>query len=568
MTGRAQHDPIDVDARRSAFDGALVGLALLSSDGSTVVAANPALHALLARPSGSLDGAPSTDLATGPSSLHSGIRVWRRADGVEIDVRVRRSGDTLVVEAVDPNEAAHSEANRDVMAEAGLGEWRWDRASGYVTLSHRAARILGQPPGRSVTWGVLRPFLIEPERVALLVEQAVTSLEPYRFETRLAIEGRGVVVQVSGQALTDENGAFTGMVGVVQDITTRIETRSELQAHDHRLRAATAVARLGIFEWHMLDDHAVWENDRMFEIFGHAPEDGTIGKTEFLNGILHPEDRAEVRKAISAALREDRDLHISGRIRRKSDGAWRTIDMAGRFERDAPDRLPRRLIGVVADVTDRRLAEERQTLLIRELHHRVKNTLATVQAIVGSTARTATDIDSFYEAFVGRIKSLAHTHSVLTEATWQTASLTGLLVNELRPYAEVAEAGGEDGRVVLEGQPIDLPSDIAVPIGMAIHELTTNAAKYGALSNRTGRVTVAWDLEPGGPAGTLRLTWRETGGPPVQPPRRQGFGSRLLQRVLITQVQAEVTTDYAPDGFSLTMRAPLPKRNASLNPLA
>ncbi len=568
MTGRAQHHPIDVDARRSAFDGALVGLALLSSDGNTVVVANSALHALLARPSGSLDGAPSTDLAAGSSSLHSGIRVWRRADGVEIDVRVRRSGDTLVVEAVDPDEAAHSEANRDAMADAGLGEWRWDRASGYVTLSHRAARILGQPPGRSVTWGVLRPFLIEPERVALLVEQAVTSLEPYRFETRLAVEGRGVVVQVSGQALTDENGAFTGMVGVVQDITTRIETRSELQAHDHRLRAATAVARLGIFEWHMLDDHAVWENDRMFEIFGHAPEDGTIGKTEFLNGILHPEDRASVRKAISAALREDRDLHISGRIRRKSDGAWRTIDMAGRFERDAPDRLPRRLIGVVADVTDRRLAEERQTLLIRELHHRVKNTLATVQAIVGSTARTATDIDSFYEAFVGRIKSLAHTHSVLTEATWQTASLTGLLVNELRPYAEVAEAGGEDGRVVLEGPPIDLPSDIAVPIGMAIHELTTNAAKYGALSNRTGRVTVAWDLEPGGPAGTLRLTWRETGGPPVQPPRRQGFGSRLLQRVLITQVQAEVTTDYAPDGFSLTMRAPLPKRNASLNPLA
>jgi two-component sensor histidine kinase len=103
---------------------------------------------------------------------------------------------------------------------------------------------------------------------------------------------------------------------------------------------------------------------------------------------------------------------------------------------------------------------------------------------------------------------------------------------------------------------------------MAIHELTTNAAKYGALSNRTGRVTVAWDLEPVGPAGTLRLTWRESGGPPVSPPRRQGFGSRLLHRVLITQVQAEVLTDYAPDGFSLTMRAPLPVRNTSLNPLA
>jgi two-component sensor histidine kinase len=187
---------------------------------------------------------------------------------------------------------------------------------------------------------------------------------------------------------------------------------------------------------------------------------------------------------------------------------------------------------------------------------------------VGSTARTASGIESFYEAFVGRIKSLAHTHSVLTEDTWQTASLANLLRNELRPYAEVSVQGGAEGRISLEGPAIDLPSEIAVPIGMAIHELTTNAAKYGALSNRTGRVAVAWSLEPGGPAGILNFSWRETGGPPVQPPSRQGFGSRLLQRVLITQVQAEVETDYDPGGFALTMRAPIPPRNDSLNPLA
>ena len=103
---------------------------------------------------------------------------------------------------------------------------------------------------------------------------------------------------------------------------------------------------------------------------------------------------------------------------------------------------------------------------------------------------------------------------------------------------------------------------------MAIHELTTNAAKYGALSNRVGKVAVAWSLEPGGTAGSLKFSWRETGGPQVAPPSRQGFGSRLLQRVLITQVQANVVTDYAPGGFSLTMLAPLPQRNDSLNPLA
>jgi PAS domain S-box-containing protein len=572
---RADHEPAG-DPRRAAFDGAPVGLAVLSADGCAVLAANGALHDLLGWPRGALDGRPAADLLVGEAGqgegVRDGIHPWRRADGTLIDVRVRRAGTTLAVEAVDADEAARSEANREALSAAGLGEWRWDRATGILTLSRRAARILGRPPGRSVTWDALKPSLAEPERVSEIVDAAAARGEPCRFDTRLDVDGRAVIVRVHGQAVRGPNDGPglepAGMAGVVQDITARVEARDEVLSRDQRLRVATAAAELGVFEWHMLDDHAIWENERMYEIFGHAPEDGTIGKNEFLNDILHADDRAAVRQAISAALREDRILRVSGRIRRRSDGAWRTIDMAGRFERDAPDRLPRRLIGVVADVTDRRLAEERQTLLIRELHHRVKNTLATVQAIVGSTARTATDIDSFYEAFVGRIKSLAHTHSVLTEATWQTASLNGLLVNELRPYAEVTEAGGADGRISLDGPAIDLPSEIAVPIGMAIHELTTNAAKYGALSNRTGRVAVSWALEEGGPAGTLRFSWRETGGPPVQPPRRQGFGSRLLQRVLITQVQAEVVTDYAPGGFSLTMLAPIPQRDASLNPLA
>lgn len=164
--------------------------------------------------------------------------------------------------------------------------------------------------------------------------------------------------------------------------------------------------------------------------------------------------------------------------------------------------------------------------------------------------------------------SLAHTHSVLTEDTWQTADLRGLLVNELKPYAEADEGALLDARVRLDGPPVDLTSEIAVPIGMAIHELTTNAVKYGALSARAGRLAVTWELLPQGPNGTLRFDWRESGGPPVAPPRRQGFGSRLLQRVLTTQVQAEVTTDYPPEGFRLTMLAPMPERNEALNPLA
>ena len=560
------------DLRSAAFEAAAIGLAVLTGDRGRIRDANPALCALLGHAPGGLAGRPLTAIGPDPESIQPGIRRWTRADGSTVDVRVRGAGTTLVVEGVDPDEAARSEENREALLAAGLGEWRWDRASGRINLSRRAAQILGHRPGETVTWAGLRAAMpdAEAERLAQSVRAALTEGGAFAFEGTLARAGDGqpVIVATRGQATRGPDGSVGGLAGVLQDITTRVQARDDLIARDQRLRVATSIARLGIFEWHMLDDHAIWENERMFEIFGRVPSDGTIGKTEFLDDVLHPDDRGAARQAISRALREDEILHVTVRIRRKSDGIWRTIDLAGRFERDAPNRLPRRLIGVVADVTDRLRAEERQALLIRELHHRVKNTLATVQAIVGSTARTASSIESFYEAFVGRIKSLAHTHSVLTEATWQTASLRNLLVNELRPYAEAEAEGSADGRITLDGPEIDLPSEMAVPVGMAIHELTTNAAKYGALSNRRGRVAVRWSLEPGGKAGILHFAWRESGGPAVQPPRRQGFGSRLLQRVLTTQVQAEVTTDYAPDGFALTMVAPIPARNEALNPLA
>ncbi|MEA1831443.1 HWE histidine kinase domain-containing protein [Methylobacterium durans] len=560
------------DLHRAAFEEAAVGLAIVSPAENRILDANRHLCRLLGYEPGHLTGLPLSELVARPFTSE-GLQSWRGADGRAVEVRVTRSGAagrTLVVEALDPDEAVRAEQNREALTAAGLGEWRWDAGSGRITLSRRAAQILGHPPGPSLTWRALRAGLSEAERARIggLVRDGLAQGRASFFESRIVrSDGREVIVGVRGQPLAGPEGELSGMVGVVQDITTRVEARDALLGREQRLRVATSLARLGIFEWHMLDDQAIWENERMFEIFGRTPEDGSVGKTEFLNEVLHPDDRKPVRGAISAALREEGILHVSGRIRRKSDGAWRTIEMAGRFERDAPNRLPRRLIGVVADVTDRRLAEERQSLLIRELHHRVKNTLATVQAIVGSTARTASSIESFYEAFVGRIMSLAHTHSVLTEDTWQTASLRSLLVNELKPYAEGPMDGGADGRVTLEGPPVDLASEIAVPIGMAIHELTTNAAKYGALSTRGGRVAVSWSVQPGGRAGILHFAWRESGGPPVEPPRRQGFGSRLLQRVLTTQVQAEVTTDYAPEGFSLTMLAPLPPRNEALNPL-
>ncbi len=565
------------DLHRLAFELAATGLAILSPDGRSIVSANTHLCSLLGHPPGALLDRPLTDLGEVAHPLPDGIRFWRRADGAALPVRVRASGQAsaalrvIVVEPVDEDEIVRAEQNRDALTAAGLGEWRWDRASDLLTLSRRAAHILGHTPGEALAWADLRARIEAGDaiRIERQMREAAIAGQRYAIEFRVGhgIEDRLVWVSARGQAIQAPDGSAPGMVGVIQDVTTRIADRDALRDREQRLRIAASLADLGIFEWHMLDDRAIWENERMFAIFGRDPEDGPVGKREFLDSLLHPDDRAAVRQAISDALRDDAILHVTGRIRHAGDGTWRIIDLAGRFERDAPDRLPRRLIGVVADVTDRRIAEDRQNLLIRELHHRVKNTLATVQAIVSSTARNATSIDSFYQAFVGRIVSLAHTHAVLTGATWQVASLRDLLANELRPYADdVPDI--PDARVTLTGPSVELSSEIAVPIGMAIHELTTNAAKYGALSTGSGRVAVTWDVEPDGANGTLRFAWRERGGPPVKPPSRQGFGSRLLQRVLTTQVRAVVEIEYPPEGFRLTMRAPLSARNDALNPLA
>ena len=146
-----------------------------------------------------------------------------------------------------------------------------------------------------------------------------------------------------------------------------------------------------------------------------------------------------------------------------------------------------------SDVTDRVQAQERQALLIRELHHRVRNTLATVQAIMGSTARASGSIGEFQHAFAGRINSLAKTHALLTEDHWQTVPLRDLLAAELDPYDD-----GTSKRIILDGPAIELPSAMAIPLGMAVHELTTNSAKHGSLSEFGGSVQITWAIQSTG----------------------------------------------------------------------
>jgi two-component sensor histidine kinase len=222
-----------------------------------------------------------------------------------------------------------------------------------------------------------------------------------------------------------------------------------------------------------------------------------------------------------------------------------------------PIKSPIREVNEVSEVLvgaseERKRAEERQALMVRELHHRVKNTLSTVQAVVSSSARTAETIEAFREAVVERIGSLARTHTLLVNNAWGGASLRAILEAELEAYDDP-----DHKRIRLTGPDIHVPDDIALAIGMTVHELTTNAAKYGALSQPTGTLAVQWDIAPDGDRRALQLHWQERGGPTASPPTRKGFGSTLVERVLRTQLGGEVVTDYAPEGLTVSIKAPL-----------
>jgi two-component sensor histidine kinase len=196
--------------------------------------------------------------------------------------------------------------------------------------------------------------------------------------------------------------------------------------------------------------------------------------------------------------------------------------------------------------------QARQSLLVRELHHRVRNTLAMVQALVRATGRSASSMDEFYDGFSARMASLAHTQSLLTEDYWQTARLRDMLTNELQPFRN-----GHADQIVLEGPPLELAADLAIPIGMVLHELTVNSVKYGALSVPRGQLTVRWDAKHVHGKRKLHLDWRESGGPAVELPKRRGFGSTMLERVLPAQAEADVRINFDAAGLHVQLEAPL-----------
>ena len=206
-------------------------------------------------------------------------------------------------------------------------------------------------------------------------------------------------------------------------------------------------------------------------------------------------------------------------------------------------------MGVVfRDITDRKIAEEQRDLLVKELEHRVKNTLSIVQSIAAQTFRNSGVDAAVQRAFEARLITLSNVHGVLTQRGWDSADLNDVVSSALRPHAAL-----ERDRFTVTGPALRLGPKSAVALSMAVHELCTNAIKYGALSAESGHVDIDWREEN----ERLRWQWRERGGPPVAQPSRTGFGSRMIERALATQLSGAVTIDYRASGLVCTIDAPM-----------
>jgi PAS domain S-box-containing protein len=241
---------------------------------------------------------------------------------------------------------------------------------------------------------------------------------------------------------------------------------------------------------------------------------------------------------------------VSGR---RSDGTTFPLELSIAEWRDGDHRF---FTGVMRDVTDRRRAEELQRLMINELNHRVKNTLATVQSVAGQTLRNADDLEGARESLTRRLLALAQGHDILTRESWDGADLADIV-------DAVVAAHGEAERFCVDGPTVRLAPKATLALSMALHELMTNAAKYGALSHPDGQVRLTWRRIEDAPGERLQLRWEEADGPPVTEPTRQGFGTRLITGGLARELGGSVALDYRPAGVICEIDAELARTGQS-----
>jgi PAS domain S-box-containing protein len=356
---------------------------------------------------------------------------------------------------------------------------------------------------------------------------------------------------------------FDGVAVLLRDITRRVVAERALATSEEHLRRALNGADMGHWRWEA-DTDRMFMSDRTLSLYGLGPEHQGLHRPEIRRLVIHPDDIPVVRTDADTAHAEQTQYETEYRVRH-GDG-WRWMRVMG-----GPYVVDGKLVGVhglVQDIHERKLADERlraeidereraqqrQLLLIHELNHRVKNILAMVQAIASQTLSSAPNPEAARHALELRLIALARAHDVLTRESWDGAELSDIVAGAVAPHE--AEPGH---RFRTGGPRVRLAPKTAVTLAMALHELATNAVKYGALSTPGGWVTLGWTATPAKGGLDLDLNWAEHGGPPVSPPERRGFGVRLITRSLAAE-QGKVELIYDPEGVRCRMSlfAPAP----------
>ncbi|WP_189501721.1 HWE histidine kinase domain-containing protein [Mesorhizobium sp. M00.F.Ca.ET.216.01.1.1] len=341
---------------------------------------------------------------------------------------------------------------------------------------------------------------------------------------------------------------LAGSLFMLKDATRNGAMVEAALAREEKRRAiALDAASLASWAWDIRTD--MIECDVLLSELFNLPRSNRLRARDILTAI-DPRDVYQTETRFRDALTGSDDYLGEYRVKGINPPRW--IATRGRvIERDGEGK-PTLIFGVNYDITERKLGDERQRLLLRELNHRVKNTLATVQALATQTVRHARQPSEFLEAFGARLQALGVAHNLLSDREWRGIGISELVQIEVKPFDTA-----EHPRMAISGVDLLLSPDQAVGLGLILHELASNALQYGSLSVASGRVDLDWKAQGRRGARRLVLTWRESGGPQVEPPDRHGFGSILIRRSLAKVISSEVTHEFRPEGVFAEISMPL-----------
>lgn len=431
---------------------------------------------------------------------------------------------------------------RAIFAQSAAGIALGDLSGKLISVNDHFCRIVGRPRDELIGIRMQDITFADdlPENQRLFRHMAETG-ESFEIEKRY-VRGDGSLVWVSNSvsAIRDGKGNMSQAVAISVDIGERRHAQ-EIERHLASMIASSNDAILAIdLEMKITSWNAAAER-----LYGYSEEEA-VGQTVLM---LVPDERRDEEPTILTQIKAGKIVEPYETQRRRKDGRLVEVLLSVSPIRDTNGNV----IGAsktAQDITARKDAERLRSILVNELHHRVKNILATVTAIARQTIGRDKENHDDVEAFTSRLASLSRAQDLLVHADWQHADLKAVMHQALSPYpVEAFQIGGPS---------VALPPRAVVSLSLALHELATNAAKYGALSMPGGQVSVSWQFDPFADK-RLRIVWEERGGPEVAPPQRRGFGSTLIERLLSAELKGETKFVYEKSGVICVIEAELSK---------